>query len=244
MYHGATSSPNDWREIEASEAFKETSDVLVVLPDAGRFGFYSDWWNGGAGGQPAWETFHLDEVPALVERDWRASDVRAALGVSMGGYGALEYAARRPGYFHAVASISGLVAPTSSPGQTIDALRSLGADPYDLWGDPVANSSVWDAHDPSRNAVALAGTPLFLSYGNGNPGELDPVGAQFDDIEAWVSTENLAMVEQIDALGLPATIDDYGAGTHTAPYFVREFGKAMPMLSTALHEARPSAGDD
>jgi S-formylglutathione hydrolase FrmB len=243
MLHGATSSPNDWREIEASDAFKQTSDFLVVLPDAGRFGFYSDWWNGGRGGQPAWETFHLTEVPALLERDWRASDRRAALGVSMGGYGAFEYATRQPGFFKAVASVSGLVSPTTDTDQTISTLRALGADPDALWGDPVADAGIWAAHDPLRNAAALEGTALFLSYGNGEPGSLDGEDVRYDWIEAWVKTENDAMVQELQRLGIDATVDAYGAGTHSAPYFVREFERAIPTLSAALQE-EPAPGND
>ena len=63
---------------------------------ASGFGWYSDWWNGGAGGQPAWETFHLTELRQLLERDWQAGDERVIAGLSMGGYGAMHYATATP----------------------------------------------------------------------------------------------------------------------------------------------------
>ena len=234
MFHGATSSPSDWVDIQASPAMAALSDVLVVMPGAGAVGFYSDWWNHGAGGPPQWETFHLTELPALLEREWHAADRRAALGVSMGGYGAFEYAARRPGFFSAVASISGLLAPSHDPGQIQGLVGSFVEDADDLWGDPEAQADIWAAHDPTVNAEALAGTALFLSYGNGHPGELNP-DERFDPIEAWIGPENDLMVQRLASLNIEATVDAYGAGTHSTPYFVRGFERAVPLLSAALH---------
>jgi S-formylglutathione hydrolase FrmB len=60
--------------------------LLVVMPYAGEWGWYSDWWIDGKGGQPACETFHLEEVRDTIERDRRASDERVIAGLSMGGY--------------------------------------------------------------------------------------------------------------------------------------------------------------
>ncbi len=38
---------------------------IVVAPAGGPLGFYSDWFNGGAGGPPMYETYHLDQlIPA------------------------------------------------------------------------------------------------------------------------------------------------------------------------------------
>ncbi len=67
-------------------------------------GWYADAWNGGAGEPPAWETFHLVELIELLDRNWRADGARPVAGVSMGGFGAMAYAARHPGMFRAAAS--------------------------------------------------------------------------------------------------------------------------------------------
>ncbi len=50
--------------------------LLVVMPEGGTKGYYSDWFNEGRGGPPAWETFHLVELLQVLDRDWRASDHR------------------------------------------------------------------------------------------------------------------------------------------------------------------------
>jgi hypothetical protein len=95
-----------------------------------------------------------------------------------GGYGAMEYAARQPGLFRFAGSYSGggfreFVGPASGP------------EPYDKWGNPVAQADVWKTHDPYLNAAALRGTALFLSYGNGQLGALDDATATFDATEEY-----------------------------------------------------------
>jgi len=45
-----------------------------------------------------------------------------------------------------------------------------------LFGDPVAQSSIWAAHNPADLVEGLRGTMLFVSCGNGQVGLLDPPG--------------------------------------------------------------------
>ncbi len=52
--------------------------VIVVMPDGGRGGWYSDWYNGGAFGPPRWETYHLKQLVPWVESHYRAVGDRAA----------------------------------------------------------------------------------------------------------------------------------------------------------------------
>jgi len=56
----------------------------------------------------------------------------AVAGASMGGLGALAYAARRPGLFRAAASFSGIVDTRLTPQEPMryaDLVRSQGEDP-------------------------------------------------------------------------------------------------------------------
>jgi hypothetical protein len=69
------------------ETLSRDADLLVVMPEGGSAGFYSDWLSG-----PRWETFHTEELPALLAAGYRAGDRQAVAGVSMGGLGALGYA--------------------------------------------------------------------------------------------------------------------------------------------------------
>jgi S-formylglutathione hydrolase FrmB len=83
---------------------------IVVMPDGGRAGWYSDWVGETAGRfRPAWETFHMEQLVPWVDANFNTSadrSGRAIAGLSMGGYGALRYAARYPDELSAVGALS------------------------------------------------------------------------------------------------------------------------------------------
>jgi diacylglycerol O-acyltransferase / trehalose O-mycolyltransferase len=232
LLHGSGDTYVSWTRSSDVAALVADTPVLVVMPDGGRAGFYSDWIHG-----PKWETFHLVELWRLLQAQYRASDVRAVAGLSMGGLGALDYAARHPGTFRAVAAFSPVADTRLSPGES-DAYRGIvrdaGLNPDDLWGDPINDSAVWAAHNPYDLAAGLRGTPLFLSAGTGAPGPLDPKGASADSTEAALHDENAALTRRLSALGIAYRFDDYGPGTHSWPYWQRELHRAWPMLRAAL----------
>jgi S-formylglutathione hydrolase FrmB len=233
LLHGCCDTYDSWTRSTDVEELTARSDVLVVMPEGGRVGFYSDW----LAGRPRWESFHLTELPRILEHDFRASHVRAVGGLSMGGLGTLTYAARRPGTFRAAASFSGVVHTRLSP-QESEAYRQLvrseNENPDDLWGDPVRNAGVWAAHNPYDLAPKLRGVALYVSVGNGQPGPLDPPGSKADPLEAALSAENAALAGRLRAEGIPAQLSFYGPGTHSWPYWQRELHRAWPMLARAL----------
>ena len=114
LLHGCCDTYQSWTRFTDVEALTAHSDVLVVMPDGGKAGFYSDWLTG-----PRWETFHLAELRRILERDYRAGPVMAVAGASMGGLGALAYAARHPGLFRAAASFSGIVDTRLTPQESM-----------------------------------------------------------------------------------------------------------------------------
>ncbi len=236
LLHGRWDDYRSWtRETDVVELTAD-HDLLVVMPDGGEHGFYSDWWNDGDGGPPRWETFHLVELPQLLERDWRAGERRAVAGLSMGGFGAISYAARHPGSFRAAASFSGV----------LDILDPAVDVPPGLWGEREAQVHIRVAHDPVSLAAELRGTPLFLAYGDGQPGPLDAPGTAVDEVEAWLAGLNETFLERLAELGIGATVDAYGAGTHTWPYWERSLHRAMPLLLDALggSAGRATTGGD
>jgi len=233
LLHGGGGKYSDWTELFDVEALTAPTDLLVVMPDAG-IGWYSDWWNGGIGGRPMWETFHLVELRQLIERNWQAGDRRAIAGMSMGGYGAMEYATRQPGTFLFAGSFSGPVDPLHG-----NAWLCQYAD-RPVWGDPVAQADVWKAHDPTANAQGLKGTALFVAYGNGEVGPLDngkpspwdPAG----ETEREIGLQGAAFVHRLKELKIPVTAYAYGNGTHFEPYFSRDLQRSFPLFLTALGE--------
>src|SRR4030095_3335104 len=96
---GCCDTYESWTRSTDVEELALLRGVLVVMPEGGPVGWYSDWWNHGEGGPPAWETFHLGELRQLLERGYGAGDSRVIAGLSMGGFGALSYAARNPSMF-------------------------------------------------------------------------------------------------------------------------------------------------
>ncbi|GAA2092466.1 alpha/beta hydrolase family protein [Streptomyces albiaxialis] len=238
VLHGCCDPGNGW------EAWTDRTDIeeatartraLVVLPEGGPVGFYSDWWNGGEGGPPAWETFHLTELRQILERGLGAGPRRAVAGLSMGGYGALAYAVRHPRMFRAAASFSGLGDTRLGRWLVDDLLPRHGHDPDAVWGDPVAQRDVWRAHNPAELVRRLPrGYPVFVGAGDGTPGPLDPPDARHDALEARLLPSSVSYVEAARARGLRVTADLYGPGTHTWPYWERELHRALPMLTRAL----------
>lgn len=240
LLHGGRDDYTSWTRETDVAGISAGSDAIVVMPEGGRAGNYADWHNHGRGGGPAWETFHTEELWHLLQTEYGAGDRRAVAGLSSGGLGALNYAARNPDEFSAAASFSGLLSPRA-PGVRqllLSIMRSEGLDPYALWGFPGADEERWIAHDPLSNAEALRGTELYLSSGlTGLPGELDEPGGDWDPLnigEALSGKALRAMEEELDRNGVPATVNLYRDGTHSWPYWERELSSAWPMLMGSI----------
>jgi diacylglycerol O-acyltransferase / trehalose O-mycolyltransferase len=241
LLHGAGDDFTSWTRETPIEAFTADTDVLTVMPDAGRTGIVSDWWNCGRPGGPDYVTFQLDEVMDVLRREYGAGDARVVAGISTGGYGAMACAARRPGVFRAAACYSG-IPDTMVPG--IPAFISSivareNTPPKHLWGSPILQAPIWRAHNPRHEAASLRGTPLYLSCGSGyggdpgDPGDSgDPWDAGLLEYTVWRSTRSFAA--RLDALGIPVTTNFYRGGTHTWRYWWREFLASWPLLAQGL----------
>jgi diacylglycerol O-acyltransferase/trehalose O-mycolyltransferase len=230
LLHGCCDTYDSWTRETRIERIRGLRNVLVVMPEAGDVGFYSDWRNEGRGGPPAWERFHLVELRRLLERGYGAGTPRAVAGLSMGGLGAMSYAARHPGLFAAAASFSGLLHPLADTRLLLGLFSSYAPDALAVWGDPDAQRKTWAAHDPTALASRLRGTRLFVSSGDGRPGAFDRARRRRDGVEATVYRESRAFAARLRGLGIPATIDFYGRGIHDWPYWERELRRALPLL--------------
>ena len=236
LLHGCCDTYKSWMRSTRVARMPQLRRVLVVMPEGGDVGFYSNWVGGRD--PPAWETFHVAELPRILERDYGAGVPRAIAGVSMGGLGAMDYAARHPGMFAAAASFSGLLHPLADVGFVTDLFAAFTSDPNAIWGDPQRNRSVWAAHDPTELAGRLRGTRLFVSAGDGSIGPLDAPGTPEDDIEPTVLRESRAFVQRLRADRIGARVDFYGPGTHNWPYWERELERALPLLTPTRRAAR------
>jgi S-formylglutathione hydrolase FrmB len=175
---GLNSNYSDWSSPGQGEIAKTAKGFggIIVMPEGGD-GWYADWWNQGKRGDPAWESYSLDQVIPQVLARYRIRPERryhALAGVSMGGLGTAYLGGRLPGFFGSIAVISGLVDLELSPGegavQTGISQASAGQAPTDLnavEGPP--GGFYLMGHNPVRLAANLAQTRVFMTSGDGTP---------------------------------------------------------------------------
>ncbi|MGW0950322.1 alpha/beta hydrolase [Streptomyces sp. NPDC002623] len=244
LLHGAHDDYNSWTRETDIEAFTANRDLIVAMPDAGPTGIPTRWKTG-----PDYETFQLQEVPAVLRAAYRASTVQAVAGVSTGGYGAMAHAARHPGTFVAAASYSGipdtLVTRMPVIVQAIVGRESL--NPLSLWGDPTRDSATWQDFNPLARASALRGTALYVSVGTGSlTGVLGTIialaqiisggiGAVLPGVlESLVAPSTQSFVAALGQSGIPVTQHLYQGGGHQWSDWQREFTASWPVLAGAL----------
>lgn len=85
-------------------------DGIIVMPTGGLTGWYSDWAGRTDGFfAPKWETYHIAQLVPWIDANFDTiadRSGRALAGLSMGGFGALKYAAAHPDVFSAVGAFS------------------------------------------------------------------------------------------------------------------------------------------
>lgn len=240
----ATDTQTIWTDRTGIAQVAAGWNVLLVMPDPSPAGF-TDWFNYGAFGTPAWETFHTLELRQLIERNLHGSDQRAVIGVSSGGHGALTMAGRHPGMFKFAASYSGPLNITL-PG--VDAqlvlLNLSNGDPFRVFGIPYLNYANWQANNPYDLVGKLRGVSLFVSSGTtGNHGPLDPDMSFPDAVaarlvggasEQIVGLTNISFISHAQSLGIPVTTDLYGDGWHQWAYWDREMKRSWPQAMQAI----------
>lgn len=225
LLHGCCDDYRSWVDKGRAEQLTAPYPLIVVMPDGGSAGWYSDPHNAGAGGPPRYESYAFDELLPWVDQAFRTTGGRAVAGLSMGGFGALKYAARHPGVFQAAASYSGVV---DAPSFAANGYANL--IPNAVWGPRATDLARWREHNPLDLAANLRGLKLLeLRTGNGQPGPLDTRTSR-DNLEYEVWRENGALHARLDELGIAHVYDDYGPGVHDWPYWARGLEQTLRNL--------------
>jgi S-formylglutathione hydrolase FrmB len=115
LLHGGAADHEQWSKSGEGnvKAIADASPFrgIVVMPEGGKSGWYSDWAGNTDGRfRPLWETFHVRQLVPWIDANFntvRNRSGRTIAGVSMGGYGALRYAGRFPDVFSGVGVFSG-----------------------------------------------------------------------------------------------------------------------------------------
>ncbi|GAB0101224.1 hypothetical protein JMUB6875_01880 [Nocardia sp. JMUB6875] len=240
---------SDWLTKGHAADFFADKPVDVVFPAGATGSMYTDWQRPDTAlGWNRWETFLTGELPGAIEPYLHSDGRRAIAGVSMGAQGAMMLAHRHPGFYRAVAGLSGCYSTIDGPGSAVTALTvaSRGGNVVKMWG-PLGTFD-WVTHDSTLGAEALRGTVIYLSAATGVPGMLDLTevlrapdrmaamqtagGGVALEAGARICTETFA--KRLSDLRIPATVHYEPTGIHAWEDFSAQLGPAWDTLATAF----------
>jgi S-formylglutathione hydrolase FrmB len=230
LLHGAGDNFSSWADPTRGYVADTLRglNAIVVMPEGG-LSFYTNWWNDGRRGDPAWERYHLNELIPQIEQRYKIRPHRrwhAIAGLSMGGYGSSHYAEVRPDYFGTVVPMSGFVAPTRLTASTgFPAVTGL--DYEQVFGP--RGSPYQLAHDPSRMTANLGNSRAMLYSGNGVPRPGVPAsGANLISgiAEVELYAQNREFLEAARRSGVRVSMKSH-LGVHDWPYWREDLRNAM-----------------
>ena len=169
LHGGAGGNAGQWVGGGAVEPYTKGLDLITVMPDGGKAGWYTDWVDEAAGAQ-RWETFHITELIPWIDANLRTNakkEGRAIAGLSMGGYGAFHYAFRRPDLFTYVGSFSGALDLEDFGTQMVIAEQCMqnGLPRSGAFGS--MDSANWSEHNPLKNVEKFRGLNIAMYAGAG-----------------------------------------------------------------------------
>ena len=128
---GLTCTEQNFIAKAGAQRYAAEHGVIVVAPDTSPrgadvaddpaydlgqgAGFYLDATEQRWAAHYRMHDYVVDELPALIEANFPASDARGISGHSMGGHGALTIALRNPGRYRSVSAFAPIVAPAQVP---------------------------------------------------------------------------------------------------------------------------------
>lgn len=209
LLHGALESGNNWIYRTDLAELVDQKEIAAVLPSAGN-SFYLDEPEG-----PQYYTYLTEELPEYLGRTFPLSHRREETfigGLSMGGYGSLYAALRKPRQYSKAFSLSGamnirtVASFVSNCGATLPSQlrrrRELQNSPYDLF--PMVEQA---------NPQALPA--MFLACGT----------------EDALIRDNRRMAQVLENRGVPFTYQE-ASGTHNwafwRPWLTRAFDFLAP----------------
>ena len=154
-----------WSMIQDLWGRREIGEFIIVTPAAG-----ASFYLNSHDGQYRYEDFLLQEFLPFIEGKYRVRagrTYRGLAGISMGGYGALRLAFRRPDLFGSVATHSAAIVaqlPAVETGNNARGRLRLFAD---VFGSPV-DRAFWDRNNPLQLAgtASLNGVKIYFDCGS------------------------------------------------------------------------------
>ncbi len=252
LYPGTSGHSYDWMTVGRAPQATRPFGLITVSSDIGfdgdGGGWFTNWVNQKTMlGPSQWETYDIHELIPWIDSNLatiRSRDGRAVAGLSQGGYGSTELAARHPDRFTELASFSGApeierdvpvrVGAALVIGGTMVGLNGVGPNaPFGPHGSDEIN---WRGHDPAELIPNLRPVGMWFATADGFPGKYDDpvtrpgeaIGAGIIESLTHISTDTFLM--HLRRAGLSAVVYDYGTGTHTWPYWARDLRRFLPVL--------------
>ena len=247
LFHGTSGQASDWIDAGGAEQTTAPYKVITVMPDCGFNGdggfWFTDWVDRTTTHGPSqFESYLIDSLIPWVDMNLNtipSRDGRAVAGLSQGGYGSAEMAARHPDMFVSMASFSGAPEierdPDVYPGAigVIEAIE-VGLDrvpPFSELGNPVTDQINWEGHDPATLITNLRGMSIDLWTGEGIDGPYDTTpNPSASGIEAAVYYSTSHFHQHLVDAGIRSYYDDYVNGTHSWGYWARDLRAYVPMM--------------
>ncbi len=256
LFHGRSGDHLDWYRKGGIAAVDQP--VITVMPDAGTVGWHADWMGEERFGPdkgkpaPAWETFHIRELIPWIDAHYPTRTDRAGrsiAGLSMGGYGAVLYAARHPEVFGVAGSLSGQLDMLAGY-PFIPLAQAYAGNLFELappdpcvWGDPVLERVVWEDHSPFQLYPNLRGVKVFLAAGNGIPlkPNTDPIELA-TEIVGEVAFRRMAqgLAKRLDSVGVTYRTH-YTKGGHGWSLWPRQLAALYPFILETAHSVQAAA---
>jgi S-formylglutathione hydrolase FrmB len=254
LFHGTGGIASDWVLGGHAEQATAPYRLITVMPEVGFDGdggfWFTNWVDRTTSHGPSqFEDYLIDALIPWIDENLRtipSRDGRAVAGLSQGGYGSTEMAARHPALFCSMASFSGAPEIERDPEVfagavgVIEAIE-VGEDkvaPFSELGNPELDNINWQGHDPATLIENLRGMSIDMWTGMGVDGPYDATpDPAASGIEALVYESTQHFYQHLVDAGIPAYYDNYVYGTHSFPYWARDLRAYLPKMMADF--ARP-----
>jgi S-formylglutathione hydrolase FrmB len=236
LFHGGN---EDFRQFDFLGIRNLTAGrpIIIVMPDGGHAGWYSNPVTSFVGPRN-WETFHIAQLLPWIEANFRTFaeyDGRAVSGFSMGGFGALKYAAKYYGHLASVSAHSGPASLRRDFGLVVHWANITSA-VLDLAGGTVYGAPLWDqarvsADNPVERVGSYRNKRIFLVAGT-SP---DPLN-WFDSVnETQVLAGQREFRARLSDAGIPSESHEVPGGhVFRTDMFVRDLDGIIARLRPAM----------
>ena len=234
LLHGCCDDYRSWVDKGRAEQLSAGYPLIVVMPDGGSAGWYSDPVNTGAG--PRVRDLRLRRAAAVGGRDVPQRPPARRRGAEHGRLRSAEVRGPPPGHLPGGGELQ------RRDGRARRSPQNGYANliPDAVWGPRATELARWREHNPLDLAANLRGLKLLeLRTGNGLAGPARHPHGPRQPREPRSGARTPPCTRSSTSSGSPHVYDDYGPGVHDWPYWAR--GLAADVAQPDARCSRPRA---